>query len=194
MNLLRNGYTSCIFDKFLCYPHLDTLRSRTLKISLKLYAIALFALSQTFVASGAEKTILRNNSLLDNPPVATTQTYSTAGTYTFTVPAGVTTITVDTWGGGGRGGSRTSGSNAYGGGGGGAFSRHTLSVTPGETYTVTVGAGATSTAAGGDSWVSINTVGNAFVLAKGGNSVANNTVAGAAGGSAAAGNGSIKFS
>ncbi|HLO52977.1 MAG TPA: Ig-like domain-containing protein [Saprospiraceae bacterium] len=194
MNLLRNGYTSCIFDKFLCYPHLDTLRSRTLKISLKLYAIALFALSQTFVASGAEKTILRDNSLLDNPPVATTQTYSTAGTYTFTVPAGVTTITVDTWGGGGRGGSRTSGSNAYGGGGGGAFSRHTLSVTPGQTYTVTVGAGATSTAAGGDSWVSINTVGNAFVLAKGGLSVANNTVAGAAGGSAASGIGSIKFS
>ncbi len=194
MNLLRNGYTFCIFDKYLCYPQLDTLRSRTLKISLKLYAIALFALSQTFVASGAEKTILRNNSLLDNPPVATTQTYSTAGTYTFTVPAGVTTITVDTWGGGGRGGSRTSGSNAYGGGGGGAFSRHTLSVTPGQTYTVTVGAGATSTVAGGDSWVSVNTVGNAFVLAKGGLSVANNTVAGAAGGSAAAGIGSIKFS
>ncbi|HRO17631.1 MAG TPA: hypothetical protein PLU07_05560, partial [Ferruginibacter sp.] len=49
-------------------------------------------------------------------------TYNTTGNQTFVVPAGVTQITVECWGGGGRGGSRTS--NGYGGGGGGgAYSR-----------------------------------------------------------------------
>ena len=53
--------------------------------------------------------------------------FNTSGT--FTVPAGVTSITVEAWGGGGRGGTRTSGHNvALAGGGGGAYSRSTLTV------------------------------------------------------------------
>ncbi|MBN2487337.1 MAG: hypothetical protein JXB34_15285 [Bacteroidales bacterium] len=59
---------------------------------------------------------------------------------TFTVPAGVTSITVECWGGGGAGGG-TNSNNARGGGGGagGAYARSVLSVVPGTSYTVTVG-------------------------------------------------------
>jgi uncharacterized protein YjdB len=132
-------------------------------------------------------------SIFSTPPI---DVYQTPGTHTFVVPDGVTSIMVETWGAGGRGGSRTSGSNGYGGGGGGAYSRQTIAVTPGQTLTLNVGAGATTnTVPGGDSWVSTTTnVSNAFVLAKGGNTVANNGTAGAAGGSAASGIGSLKFS
>jgi hypothetical protein len=70
-------------------------------------------------------------------------TYSTAGTYTFTVPAGVTSLTAQAWGGGGGGGGEGAeyGSDFDGGGGGGAFAGSLLTVTPGAQYTVTVGAG-----------------------------------------------------
>lgn len=129
------------------------------------------------------------------PPVTMNNRYTVPGTYTFTVPAGVTSITVQTWGGGGRGGSRTTSTDGTGGGGGGGFSQHTFSVTPGQSYVVTVGAGSTSNStAGGDSWFSLDVAGNAVVLAKGGNSVATNSNTGATGGSAASGIGSIKYS
>ncbi|MFM7217362.1 MAG: hypothetical protein ACKO1U_05035, partial [Bacteroidota bacterium] len=96
---------------------------------------------------------------------AQTQTFTTSGTYT--VPAGVTSITVECWGGGGGGGGAShsgSGNSRGGGGGGGSYSRKTLTVTSGQTLTVTVGSGGAAATAGGDSWVSTNTT----VLAKGG--------------------------
>jgi len=71
-------------------------------------------------------------------------TYSTAGIYTFVVPAGVTGIQVEAWGGGGAGGQAASGSNGKGGGGGGAYASGTVNVTPGNNYAVTVGAGGKS--------------------------------------------------
>ena len=84
----------------------------------------------------------------------TTQVFDTPGTYTWTVPACVTSITVDVWGGGGGGGAvwsrfnpTTNGSSsaeactAAGGGGGGGFVRRTYTVVPGQNYTVVVGAG-----------------------------------------------------
>jgi len=64
----------------------------------------------------------------------------------WTVPAGVTSIKVEVWGGGGGGGavrSSTFGTNGGGGGGGGAYNASTFSVTPGHTFTITVGAGGT---------------------------------------------------
>ncbi len=129
------------------------------------------------------------------PPANLTQTYTIPGSYTFTVPEGVTSITVQTWGGGGRGGSRTTSTDGTGGGGGGAFSQHTFSVIPGNSYVVFVGSGsASNTAPGEDSWVSLTNVSGASVLAKGGNSVASNSNTGATGGSAASGIGSIKYS
>jgi len=70
----------------------------------------------------------------------TTQTYNSAGTSTFIVPKGVTTINVQAWGGGGCSGYNTSG-RARGGGGGGAYTEGIMSVTPGASITIVVGAG-----------------------------------------------------
>jgi len=74
---------------------------------------------------------------------AQTQTYTANGT--FTVPAGVTSVQVEAWGGGGAGGG-VDGVNwqnrAGGGGGGGAYVKNTsVVVTPGSAISVTVGAG-----------------------------------------------------
>src|SRR5690606_2923348 len=111
----------------------------------------------------------KNNVSASFPPSAMNQRYTVPGYYTFTVPEGVTSITVQTWGGGGRGGSRTSSSNGTGGGGGGAFSQSTLTVTHGTTYVVYVGSGSTSNnSAGQDSYFSSSDIGSAIVLAKGG--------------------------
>jgi hypothetical protein len=80
--------------------------------------------------------------------------YTTPGTYTWTVPPCVNQVTVEVWGGGGGGGavwsrfdptqnSQTSDEacTAAGGGGGGGFASRTYSVTPGQVYTIVVGAG-----------------------------------------------------
>jgi hypothetical protein len=85
----------------------------------------------------------------------TTQTYTTSGS--FTVPAGVTSLTVEAWGGGGGGGGATGNPSAGGGGAGGGYVKNTsLTVIPGTTYTVTVGTGgigSTGTgSAGNPSW------------------------------------------
>jgi len=66
--------------------------------------------------------------------------FATAGANPFTVPAGVTSITVECWGGGGSSGNNTDG-RARGGGGGGAYTRGTINVTAGSILNVVVGAG-----------------------------------------------------
>ena len=81
----------------------------------------------------------------------TTTTYSEAGTYTFTLPAGFTVMRVTLWAGGGGGGGARSivgyhdffPYQACGGGGGqgGRFVATFTGLTPGATYTVVVGAG-----------------------------------------------------
>ena len=73
--------------------------------------------------------------------------YSTSGTYTFVVPAGVTSFNASVTGGGGGGGGGgygTGGESSGSGGGGGSGYTTTgsaIAVTPGETLTVVVGAG-----------------------------------------------------
>ena len=67
-----------------------------------------------------------------------TQTFTTSTTWT--CPVGVTSITVECWGGGASGGGATP-QKAGGGGGGGSYVTNTLAVTPGNTYTHTVGTG-----------------------------------------------------
>jgi hypothetical protein len=76
-----------------------------------------------------------------------TQTFTTSGT--FTVPTGVTSVTVEAWGGGGAGGGCTTLSRSTGGGGGGGTYTKTTSVTvtPGAPISVTVGAGGTGISA-----------------------------------------------
>jgi hypothetical protein len=78
----------------------------------------------------------------------TTQTFTTSGTWT--CPAGVTSITVEAWGAGGGGGlGGSSNGKGGGGGGGGAYTKNVVvSVTPGTTYTITVGTGGSAGAAG----------------------------------------------
>ncbi len=123
-------------------------------------------------------------------------TFADAGILSWTAPAGVTSVTAEAWGGGGRGGSRTlaSGNGGGGGGGGGAYSRRdSIAVTPGTSYTVVVGAGATGTAAaGGDSY--FISCGDPNVCARGGVSGVKNSGVGAVGGSASTGYGDIRFS
>src|SRR5690242_11010207 len=73
-------------------------------------------------------------------------TYDANGT--FTVPAAVTSITVECWGSGGKGGASKSwahGTWSGGGGGGGAYARKTVAVTPGAQYAIIVGAGGGTT-------------------------------------------------
>jgi YD repeat-containing protein len=97
--------------------------------------------------------------VLITPSSGSAATYASAGTYTYTVPSGATTLTVQLWGGGGGGGRGYTNGGTYngnygeaggGGGGGGAYVKTTaIPVTSGETLSVTVGAGGTSGANGG---------------------------------------------
>ena len=76
--------------------------------------------------------------------------YTTAGTFTFTVPAGTTSISAVVVGGGGGGSGCDGGqirNETNNGGGGGGLAYGTIAVTPGETLTVVVGSGGN---AGGD--------------------------------------------
>ncbi|MES2389785.1 MAG: hypothetical protein V4543_17410, partial [Bacteroidota bacterium] len=70
--------------------------------------------------------------------------YTTPGTYNWICPNGVTSVDVKVWGGGGGGGGahgNTAVSRAGGGGGSGSYAAHsTLTVVPGTTYTIVVGA------------------------------------------------------
>lgn len=65
--------------------------------------------------------------------------YTTAGSYMYTVPNGVHELKVEAWGGGGGGGGSV-GALAGGGGGSGAYVKAVVSVTPGEQLTIMVGA------------------------------------------------------
>jgi uncharacterized repeat protein (TIGR02543 family) len=110
---------------------------------------------------------------------------TTPGTSTWTVPAGVTRVTMNAWGGGGAGGSASAarsvtsstGTSARGGGGaGGGFASTTFRVTPGLPVTLAIGQGGTAPAtvttnnsdsqAGGDTSAIFKSV--AVVTAKGG--------------------------
>ena len=68
--------------------------------------------------------------------------FTTPGVYEWTVPAGVTSVSAVAVGGGGSGGVRNNG-YAAGGTGGSLGWKNAIPVTPGETVTITVGAGGT---------------------------------------------------
>ena len=98
-------------------------------------------------------------------------------TATWVCPANVTAVQVECWGAGGAGGSayKPVSGNAFGGGGaGGSYAKkNSVSVVPGASYTISIGAGGVSTispslttVSGGDSWFGSGSV--ASCLAKGG--------------------------
>jgi hypothetical protein len=66
------------------------------------------------------------------------QTFTASGTWT--CPAGVTSITVQCWGSGGGGGGTNANPTVGNGGAGGSFSQSTVTVVPGNTYNLVVGA------------------------------------------------------
>ena len=75
-------------------------------------------------------------------PVLTKVTKSYTGSdQTWTVPAGVTSVTLKVWGGGGAGSS--GGGNQRADGGEGGFTQSTYAVTPGDVLTIKVGRGGT---------------------------------------------------
>lgn len=69
------------------------------------------------------------------------QTTYTTGSGNFTVPCGVTSITVQIWGGGGAGGAADNNPNGGSGGGAGGYSTATLAVNPGDVIAYSVGTG-----------------------------------------------------
>ncbi|HEX2616441.1 MAG TPA: hypothetical protein VHL57_02810, partial [Flavobacteriales bacterium] len=129
-----------------------------------------------------------------------TQTFNSNGT--FNVPAGVTQITVDAWGGGGAGGGGTNAGTLQarggGGGGGGAFVTKVLTVTSGSTLNVVVGGSVAGTAGGNGANGNASTITGfeAQVFAAGGSAGAGNpsggSPAGGAGGTQAASQGDIE--
>lgn len=73
-----------------------------------------------------------------------TDAYTTEGNHTWTVPAGITSITIEAWGAGGGGGGTLSQLLPYsnpraGGGGGGAYSQVQITVAPGDVLNLQVG-------------------------------------------------------
>lgn len=108
-----------------------------------------------------------------------TDTFNTDDTWE--CPAGVTVAMFDVWGGGG-GGDSTLGSEGYsvggGGGGGGGFVQAILAVTPGNVYTIDVGAAGTAGNDGADSTVKLGAT--ELIRAYGGK--AGENLAGGAGG------------
>lgn len=73
----------------------------------------------------------------------TVELFTTPGSHTFIVPAGVSQITVEAWGGGGAGGGANNGRG--GGGAGGCYVKSTFDVTPGESFSFQVAAEKTAT-------------------------------------------------
>lgn len=110
--------------------------------------------------------------------------FTTPGTYSWTVPTGVTAISAVVIGGGGGGADA---SNNGGGAGGGLRYRNAISVTPGESITVVVGAGGPqfSFTNGGES--NINRSGTSLVYAEGGQSGRYTRTAAGGGGSSIGG-------
>ncbi|MEI6140245.1 MAG: glycine-rich domain-containing protein [Mariniphaga sp.] len=123
----------------------------------------------------------------------TTQVFTSSGT--FTVPAGVTLIKVQCWGGGGGGGHGGSSGNGMNGGGGGAYSAKEFSVTPGALYTVTVGAaGAGGTSNSSPGTIGGNTIFGSNVVVAAGGGVSNSENISALGGQSSSCIGDLKYS
>jgi hypothetical protein len=99
------------------------------------------------------------NNMLKSGMGIMTESVSFSSSGSWVCPPGVTSITVECWGGGGAGGGATGNPAAGGGGAGGAYVRKVVTVVPGTSYTVTVGGIKTATAnssaatnAGNPSW------------------------------------------
>jgi hypothetical protein len=112
------------------------------------------------VSNGASSSIASDVTNVGINCMANTVSFTTPGTYTWTVPAGLTSISVVATAGGGGGGG-LSGPNPGPAGGAGAVVTSTLSVTPGEVLSLVVGGGGQAGANG-------SSVGGGFYYGAGG--------------------------
>jgi len=123
-------------------------------------------------------------------------TWSSAGTYTWTAPI-TGNVTVQCWGAGGAGGSSADSGNGYAGGGGGAFASSVIAVVSGNNYTVVVGAGGTSTGSHGSNGAAgaATTFNSTSVVAAGGQGGMGSSYGstGGAGGTTANSTGTTKY-
>lgn len=94
-----------------------------------------------------------------NPITSFVKTYTADDSWF--CPYGVTSVVVESWGGGGAGGGKTA-NGGGGGGGGGGYAKKTVTVSPGTTYPIVVGAGGVGDTGngnnGGDSSFNTTTV------------------------------------
>ena len=89
-------------------------------------------------SAGTSAASAASNSITTQTPVVGQQAFTTAGTYSWVAPTGVTKVSVVAVGVGGW--YNNSASRNGGGGGGGLGWRNNISVTPGSSYSVIVGA------------------------------------------------------
>jgi len=140
-----------------------------------------FGISWAQVVSTASNTTLRAGSYLTaillaqkTSSTAVTHIYTTPGTATETIPAGVTTLVIEVWGGSGGGGSGVNGGfptfTGGGGGGSGGYSRTSINVSGQATKTMqyTVGAAGAVSSSGGLSQVVSGTFTLTTMTANGG--------------------------
>lgn len=85
---------------------------------------------------------------IENTNAQTTENLTTTGSGTWYVPCGVTSITVEAWGGGGAGGGSNSNTNGGSGGGSGAYTSRTFAVTEFQAIAYTIGTGGTGVTGG----------------------------------------------
>lgn len=93
----------------------------------------------TVTAVGDEASATRQFKIIIKAPV--TVTYSSSGSYSFQAPSGLTSLATLKMLGGGGGGTSGNGAWGKGAGGGGFINATNISVTPGTTYSLTVGSG-----------------------------------------------------
>lgn len=130
-----------------------------------------YTVSLTATNANGSDTVTKTGYITVNPVWIEIE-FTSAGLNTWQAPAGVTEITVSAIAGGGGGGGRSYwGWGGAGGGGGGAFASANISIVPGNTYNLVVGAAGSGGAAGnndgdtgGDSYFDDGSV----ILAKGG--------------------------
>ena len=91
--------------------------------------------------SGALQAAFQNQRSFGTPPGQ--DAYTTAGTYTWVAPTGVTSVSVLAVGAGSSGTTGCCYNSNYGGGGGALGYLNNYPVTPGNSYTVVVGSGST---------------------------------------------------
>lgn len=134
--------------------------------------------------SGALQAVYQNQRSFGPPPGQ--QAYSSPGTYTWVAPTGVTKVSVVAVGGGGAGGFYAC--TKFPGGGGGALAyANNITVVPGNSYSVVVGAGGVYTACLRDGGTS--SFNSTSVAAQGGRSNWTSSGVGGAGGTVLNGTG-----